>query len=82
MNREKFEALPEIAERLKVGDVYWNEETKSYKFTGGTYRRATFINGAYYAFCEQEKRIQAIVSLVWYETPDYDLDNKIEELLK
>ena len=74
MNREKFEALPEVAERLKVGDVYWNEETKSYKFTGGTYRRATFINGAYYAFCEQQKKIDSLLDAVCGTHEDFKND--------
>lgn len=34
------------------------------------------------AWNEQQKKIDAIVDLVKFETADYDLDKKIQELLK
>lgn len=57
MSREKFEALPEVAERLTIwiefkDGFYWD----TYNLNGND-----FLNGAYYAFCEQEKRIEVLV---------------------
>lgn len=60
MNREKFEALPEIKAHLHnvVFDIgskeYLPKKMGHLPFEFSAY----FLNGAYYAFCEQEKRIE------------------------
>ena len=78
--REEFEKLPEIMEYLR--DVEWSELTQRYIAKRvNHYYAATFINGAYYAYQEQQKKINkaieyldSIEGLVWYE--------QIKELLK
>lgn len=57
--REQFEKLPEIMEYLR--DVEWSELTQRYIAKRvNHYYAATFINGAWYAFQEQQKRIETI----------------------
>ncbi len=91
MNREKFEALPEISEQLQFIDGF-----DGFKYHSiNNHRSADWLNGAYYAYCEQEKVIQmqecgvkSIIEIIDSITPyEYDLDtmgkiNKIKELLK
>jgi len=57
MNREKFEALPEIVERIKLHEMEFCEKGNLYYTEIGSYIAAAWVTGAYYAFCEQEKRI-------------------------
>lgn len=64
INREEFENIPSIAERLKIGDVYWSESTQTYKPKGGTYRRSTFINGAWNMYQEMHKQNAALKVLL------------------
>ena len=63
MNREKFEALPEIKSRLI--SVKFNEKLGRYESKSPViiecFEAALWLNGAYYAFCEQEKRINSVV---------------------
>ena len=59
--REQFENLPEIKKRIASG-VYWNESIKMYRQNGGSCRGATFINGAWYAFQEQQEKIARLQS--------------------
>ena len=79
MNREKFEALPEIAERLHT--VFYNEDFNQYHAAMvNSSTSVKYIQGAWMAFQEQEKRIEKlkdylIVSCAF--TNEY-----IEELLK
>lgn len=54
-----FEKLPEIAERLK--HVWWNEDTGQYCDAGKhPNTNGTFLNGALYAYQEQQQKIDAI----------------------
>lgn len=55
LDREEFEKLPEISKRLQHGDVFFNGTC--YKSKNSSYRRATFINGAWYAYQEQQKKL-------------------------
>ena len=76
--REQFEKLPEIARMIYTYDVL---------FVNGMYECSNleirgYVNGAWYAFQEQQRRIDEIVRLIHNETSDYDLDDKIKELLK
>lgn len=89
-NREKFEALPEIAEILKDEDTHWCDKRSIYinqrvfqdSITG-------YLNGAWYAFQEQQIKLDAIkkkLSDIYdacdeYKTVGYLLD-EIQELLK
>lgn len=57
--REQFEKLPEIMEYLR--DVEWSELTQRYIAKRvNHYYAATFINGAWYAFQEQQKKIDEV----------------------
>ena len=75
MNRDKFEALPEIKSRLI--SVNFNERLGRYESRSPVviecFEAALYLNGAYYAFCEQEERIEEIKSKVqdvWTELDD------------
>ena len=78
--REQFEKLPEIAERLNT--VVYNEDLNQYHaamINSGL--SVKYIQGAWYAYQEQQKKIDKAVEyldsvdgLVWYE--------KMKELLK
>ncbi len=88
--REEFEKLDEIAKKLSASDgVYWSSHHGYYNslheyddYDVG------FVNGAWYAFQEQQEKIDAIVSIV----RDADLSDgnssvaivhdEIQELLK
>lgn len=87
--REQFEKLPEIAERLKR--VWWNEDRDQYCDTGKhPSSNGAFLNGAWYAYQEQQKKIDAVLGfLSGYDQIDIensvnlrDCVNEIQELLK
>lgn len=80
--REQFEKLPEIAEILnKNGGGYYKEHTNDYHHCNLYFDK--FLNGAWYAFQEQQTKINAV--LQYLDTGDHPLDfsaNTIRELLK
>lgn len=55
--REKFEALPKIKKIMEDTDVCYCETGMHYSGLGSLYATAGFMNGAWYAFQEQEKII-------------------------
>ena len=70
--REEFEKLPEIAKMIESGDVWWSEKYNSY--SGSDSELDCYVNGAWYAHQEQQKKIDktieyldSIEGLVWYE---------------
>lgn len=82
--REQFEKLPEIAELLI--EAQFDEQTGEY-VSYWSYKSG-YLNGAWYAFQEQQKKIDEIVGIV----READLSNgnssvaivhdEIQELLK
>ena len=86
-SREEFEKLPEIAERLHT--VFYNEDLNQYHaamINSGL--SVKYIQGAWYAFQEQQKKIIEVLKLL-NETYPYELDTdtifkiaKIKELLR
>jgi len=82
--REEFEKLDGI--KRKLISVNFNESLNRYESKNPTliecFETALWLNGAWYAFQEQQKKIDEIVKLVHDHTPDYWLDNMIQELLK
>ena len=79
--RDEFEKLEEITEILnRNGGGYYKERTNDYHHCNLYFDK--FLNGAWYVFQEQQKKIDEIVKLVHDHTPDYWLDNMIQELLK
>lgn len=62
--REEFEKLPEIAIAIKQG-IYYNERDNCYhSISGASYLAIAMINGAWYAYQEQQKKIDAIIDCV------------------
>lgn len=84
--REEFEKLTEIAEIFKglhPTIIWFCDKSNKYATSfSGFNDRVIWLNGAWYVFQEQQKKIDAIVKLVHDYTPDYWLDNMIQELLK
>lgn len=80
--REEFEKLPEIKERLDMKCVHFNGKWYATNpHMGNSFATASYLNGAYYAHQEQQKKIDKAIEyldstegLVWYE--------QIKELLK
>jgi len=85
-NREKFEKLPEIAERLHT--VVYNEDLNQYHaamINSGL--SVKYIQGAWYAFQEQQEKIDAVLhaiaqSELYSDRDIWGLRDEIKELLK
>ena len=61
--RKEFEKLPEIAEILnKNGGGYYKEHTNDYHHCNLYFDK--FLNGAWYAFQEQQKKIDSVNKLI------------------
>ena len=63
--REQFENLPEIRKIMNENGIYFMNHSGWYEardFKDFEYEQ--YINGAWYAFQEQDKKIDAIVSIV------------------
>ena len=79
--REEFEKSEHLKERLAI--CWYDEKIGCYlSIQLCDYASASYLNGAWYAFQEQQKKIDEIVKLVHDHTPDYWLDNMVQELLK
>lgn len=60
--REQFEKLPEIAKLIKSGDVWWSDKYNSYQ--GSDVELSSYADGAWYAFQEQQKKIDSMLDHV------------------
>jgi hypothetical protein len=84
--REQFKKLPDVHKKLKDlhPTIVWfcDQENKYASSFDGFQNMVLWLNGAYYAYQEQQKKIDAIVECVKSNTADYDLDNKIKDILK
>ena len=79
--REEFEKSEHLKERLAI--CWYDEKIGCYlSIQLCDYASASYLNGAWYAFQEQQRRREEIVKLVHDHTPDYWLDNMVQELLK
>ena len=79
--REEFEKSEHLKERLAI--CWYDEKIGCYlSIQMCDYASASYLNGAWCTFQEQQKKIDEIVKLVHDYTPDYWLDNMIQELLK
>ena len=82
--REQFEKLPEIRKIMNENGIYFMNHSGWYEardFKDFEYEQ--YINGAWYAFQEQQTKINAV--LQYLDTGDHPLDfsaNTIRELLK
>lgn len=84
--REEFEKLNEIRDNLSeyivfIGNTYTTPNPDFYDLVN-------WLNGAWYVFQEQQKKIDAlkekinnVVRVVYNETDDYYIDEKIQEIL-
>ena len=87
--REEFEELEEVAARIGCG-IYWNEYQQKYQTDlSNLFQTVCYLNGAWYVFQEQQKKIDAIKSKLSdiYDASDEDetvahLLDEIQELLK
>ena len=90
--REQFEKLPDVKDILDDhANIYFNQECDMYaakkvisdESVSYPSWEVTYLNGAWYAFQEQQKKIDAV--LQYLDTGDHPLDfsaNTIRELLK
>jgi len=87
--REQFEKLPEIKEMLLNNDeLKWCYETNRY-INHRVFQDAEtgYINGAWYAFQEQQKKIDAVFNAIEQSELHQDrtvfgIQDEIKELLK
>lgn len=92
--RDQFEKLPEIARRIaESNSLNYDEESKGWRspeWDSTTCCNEDFVNAAWYAFQEQQKKIDAVLRFVdGYDSIDIensvnlrDCVNEIEGLLK
>lgn len=87
--KEEFEKFPDIAARIGCA-IYWNEYQQKYQTDlSNLFQTVCYLNGAWYAFQEQQKRIDSIKSKLSdiYDASDENetvahLLDEIQELLK
>lgn len=69
--REQFEKLPEIATAIKQG-IYYNERDNCYSsINGASYLVIARVNGAWYAYQEQQKKIDSMLDRVCGKYEDF-----------
>ena len=69
--REEFEKLPEIAIAIKQG-IYYDERNNCYSsINGASYLVIARINGAWYAYQEQQKKIDSMLDHVCGKYGDF-----------
>lgn len=88
--REEFEKLPDIANILINSEFGFNENINQYFHPNHTEHRLSyaFLMGSWYAFQEQQKKIDEVKNILHSIYPyEMDMDtilkvNQIKELLK
>lgn len=72
--RQKFEALPEIATHLNHGNVFFNEENKTYASEfSSLHIVACYVNGAWMMFQEQQRKLDVVLNTILWHIEDCDL---------
>lgn len=86
--RDQFEKLPEIARRIaESNSLNYNEESKGWRspeWDSTTCCNEDFVNAAWYAFQEQQKKIDDVLNLVCklqYSSGER-IYSEVKELLK
>ncbi len=83
--RSEFEKLEEIKTHLEHGNVFFNEEKQTYASEfSALHVVACYVNGAWYAFQEQQKKIDDVLNLVCklqYSSGER-IYSEVKELLK
>ena len=82
--REEFEKLPEIANLISESEAYFADE--SIYFCDNDFA-CGYLNGAWYAFQEQQKKIDAVFNAIEQSELHQDrtvfgIQDEIKELLK
>ena len=67
--REQFEKLPEIAKMIDSGDVWWSEKHNNY--SGSDSELDCYVDGAWYAYQEQQKKIDSMLDHVCGKHEDF-----------
>lgn len=85
--REEFEKLPEVAELIKDYKIKFNEDFSLYVSLLVHKSQCDYVNGAWYAFQEQQKKIDAVLEFIDSDELGHDARlgdfyRDIEELLK
>ena len=81
--REQFEKLPVIDKILKGKRLRWNNKTKCYTGLDGKYcDDANPVNLAWYAFQEQQRRIDSIRDLAQSELDRWNKDKESDQIAK
>lgn len=85
--REQFEKLEEIAEIIKKGDLFFNDVYGVYGSKSNNDFDAGFINGAWYAFQEQQGKLNKANQVLdeWINTDKtikYNGNRMMDQLLK
>ncbi|WPE80231.1 hypothetical protein SB581_12235 [Acinetobacter baumannii] len=79
--REAFEALPQIKEILRGEDVYFSTLSMNYTSKKTELEHCVYyINGAWYSWQEQDKKLEGCVAPVWVAT-DFLLPDEGELVL-
>ena len=69
--REEFENLPEIAKKLYTG-IYWNDYQGKYQTDFQTLLATVdYLNGAWYVYQEQQKKIDSMLDHVCGKHEDF-----------
>lgn len=85
---DQFEKLPEIARRIaESNSLNYNEESNGWRspeWDSTTCCNEDFVNAAWYAFEEQQKKIDKAIeeATAWHTLTGNALGLKIKELLK
>jgi len=82
MSREKFEALPDIKKRMLRSKAKYNNDSNFYEcYNYCGYDDESYLDGAYYAFCEQEKKIEKLMHIIIELSAENEkLENRLERL--
>lgn len=68
---KRFEALPEIKERISLNSMKFCEKGNLYYTEVGSHISAAWVTGAWYAFQEQQKKIDSLLDHVCGSFEDF-----------
>lgn len=83
--RSEFERLPLVAEILNDADIFYNECSCLYEnklYITFVPEEITFLNGAWYAFQEQKKKINDVLQTIDWHVEDCNTINDSSEYNK
>lgn len=69
--RKQFEGLPEIAKRIELQNLKFCEKGNLYYTEIGSCISAAWVTGAWYAFQEQQKKIDSLLDHVCGSFEDF-----------